>query len=338
MFAKRYPLIITSLVVVLLLLIITSLCLGRYQIGISELGSVLKSKLFGTELLTDDPFVQSVVWSVRLPRIAMAVIVGAALATAGATSQGIFCNPLVSPHILGVSSGAGFGAALGILLFDDPISVQLMALIWGMVAVSLTKLLSRKGKKNPIYMLVLAGVIVSSLFSALLSLLKYTADTDTDLPEIVFWLLGSLAGTSYEKLAISFPIIIVGIGVLYALRWKINIMSLSDEEAVSLCRNIDVYRNVAIIFSTMITATAISACGVIGWIGLVIPHIGRMLVGSDHRRLIPVCIFIGGSYMLLIDDLARCLTVGEIPLSILTAIIGAPFFAFLLRKTGGLGR
>ncbi len=338
MLAKKYPYIMMSLIAVLFALIVASLCMGRYELGIGEVSSVLKSKLFGTELVTDDPFIETVVWSVRMPRIIMAVIVGAALATAGATSQGVFCNPLVSPHILGVSSGAGFGAALGILLFNNQISIQMMALGWGMVAVFLTKLLGRKGRKNPIYMMVLAGIIVSSLFSAFLSLLKYTADTETKLPEIVYWLLGSLNGTSYKKLAISFPIIIAGICGLYALRWKINIMSLSDEEAVSLCRNIDVYRNIAILLSTMITATAISSCGIIGWIGLVIPHIGRMLVGSDHRRLIPICIFIGGAYMLVIDDLARCLTVTEIPLSVLTAIIGAPFFAFLLRKTGGLAR
>ena len=327
-----------SLIAVLFVLIMASLCMGRYELGISEVGSVLKSKLFGAELITDDPFIESVVWSVRMPRIIMAVIVGAALSTAGATSQGVFCNPLVSPHILGVSSGAGFGAALGILLFDNQISIQLMALAWGMVAVFLTKLLGRRGKKSPIYMMVLAGIIVSSLFGALLSLLKYTADPETKLPEIVYWLLGSLNGTSYRKLAISFPIIVTGIAALYTLRWKINIMSLSDEEAVSLCRNIGSYRNAAILFSTMITATAISSCGVIGWIGLVIPHIGRMLVGSDHRRLVPICIFIGGAYMLMIDDLARCLTGYEIPLSVLTAIIGAPFFAFLLRKTGGIRR
>ena len=327
-----------SLIAVLFALIMASLCMGRYDLGISEVNSVLKSKLFGTELVTDDPFIESVVWSVRMPRIIMAVIVGAALATAGATSQGVFCNPLVSPHILGVSSGAGFGAALGILLFNNQLTIQIMALTWGMAAVFLTKLLGRRGKKSPIYMMVLAGIIVSSLFGALLSLLKYTADPDTKLPEIVYWLLGSLNGTSYKKLAISFPIIVTGIAALFTLRWKINIMSLSDEEAVSLCRNIDKYRNAAILFSTMITATAISSCGIIGWIGLVIPHIGRMLVGSDHRRLIPICIFVGGAYMLMIDDLARCLTGYEIPLSVLTAIIGAPFFAFLLRKTGGIRR
>lgn len=338
MFEKRYPLMLTLLIFILIMLIAISLCWGRYPIGISEVSSVIGDKLFGIATTLDDPFIESVVWSIRIPRVVMAVLVGAALATAGATLQGIFCNPLVSPQILGVSNGAGFGAALGILMFDKPLMVQLMALIWGIVAVFLTKLLSRQGKKNPIYMMVLAGVTVSSLFGALVSLLKYTADTETKLPEIVFWLLGSLAGTSYEKLAISFPIIVVGIGVLYLLRWKINIMSLSDEEAVSLCRNIDTYRNVAILFSTMITAAAISSCGVIGWVGLVIPHIGRMLVGNDNRRLIPASIFIGGSYMLLIDDLARCLTVSEIPLSILTAIIGAPFFAFLLRKRGRSSR
>ena len=320
---------------ILILAIIGSLCLGRYCISIEQIFSFFAHLMTGTKYVTDDEFLKTVLLSVRVPRVVMAVLVGAALATAGVTSQGIFCNPLVSPHILGVSAGAGFGAALGILFFDGELAIQVMALIWGLIAVEITILLSKVSKRNQIYVLVLAGVIVTALFNAFLSLLKYTADTDTELPSIVFWLMGSLAGSSFEKLSIAGPIILVGILVMYLLRWKLNIMSLSEEEALSLCRNINHYKKIAIFASTMATAAAISTCGIIGWIGLVIPHIGRMLVGTDHRRLMPVCIVLGGIYLLLIDDIARTLTTVEIPLSILTAIIGAPFFAYLLGKTGG---
>lgn len=319
----------------LLTTILGSLCLGRYDLTLEQIFSFFVHVITGTEYVTNDEFIDTVLLSVRIPRIAMAVLVGAALATAGVTSQGLFCNPLVSPHILGVSAGAGFGAAIGILFFDGQLAIQVMALLWGLIAVEITILLSKVSKRSQMYVLVLAGVIVTALFNAFLSLLKYTADTETELPSIVFWLMGSLAGSSYEKLSVAAPLILTGIIIMYLLRWKLNIMSLSEEEALSLCRNINLYKKIAIFASTMATAAAISTCGIIGWVGLVIPHIGRMLVGTDHRRLLPVGILLGGIYMLIIDDIARTLTTVEIPLSILTAVIGAPFFAYLLGKTGG---
>ena len=335
LFEKRFREMIIICSLFLLVTILGSLCIGRYHLTTNEIFSFFAHMVIGAEYITNDEFIGTVLLSVRIPRVAMAVLVGAALATAGVTSQGLFCNPLVSPHILGVSAGAGFGAAIGILFFNGQLAIQAMALLWGLIAVEITILLSKVSKKGQMYVLVLAGVIVTALFNAFLSLLKYTADTETALPSIVFWLMGSLAGSSYEKLSVAAPLILAGILIMYLQRWKLNIMSLSEEEALSLCRNIKLHKKIAIFASTMATAAAISTCGIIGWVGLVIPHVGRMLVGTDHRRLLPVGILLGGIYMLIIDDIARTLTTVEIPLSVLTAIIGAPFFAYLLGKTGG---
>ena len=335
MSGKSYQLIKIGLIVMVLVLIAVTLGLGRYRLALTEVVKLITNKIGLSQYPIEDRMAETIIWSIRFPRIIGALTIGAGLAISGVTTQGVFCNPLVSPHLLGVSAGAGFGAALGILLFEDKIWVQGSAFLWGLAAVYLTTLLSKRGKKNPIYMLVLAGVIVSALFNALLTLLKYTADTETELPEIVYWLMGSLNGTSYVDLQLALPLILVGSVIIYLLRWKLNILSLKDEEAESLCRHVSLYRNIVILASTLITATAISISGIIGWIGLVVPHIGRMLAGADHRRLIPITTLIGAIYLLIIDTIARCATMAEVPLSVLTAMIGAPFFAYLLRKTGG---
>jgi iron complex transport system permease protein len=279
---------------------------------------------------------ESVIYQVRLPRVIAAVIVGAGLSMAGAAYQGLFKNPLVSPDILGVSSGAGFGAALAILLSWNLAMVQLSAFCFGILAVTVTYLLSRIYRTTPTLILVLSGIIVAAFFSALISLTKYVADPYEKLPAITFWLMGSLSSVRYSDIVMVIPPFIVATGILLLIRWRINLLAVGDDEARTL--GIDTRRmaQVIILCSTLITASAVCIAGIIGWVGLVVPHLGRMLVGPDYTKLLPVCLLLGACYMLIIDDLARMLTNAEIPLGILTAIIGAPFFAYLLsRKSVG---
>ena len=247
----------------------------------------------------------------------------------------MFQNPLVSPDILGVTAGGGFGAALAILLGGNTTAIQTSALCFGMLAVALTYLISRVYKTTPALMLVLSGIVVGSIFSALLSLTKYVADPNEKLPAIVFWLMGSLATVSLQEAMATVPPMAIGMVVLLAVRWRINLLSLGDEEARALGIRVELVKGILIVACTLITASAVSVCGIIGWVGLVVPHIGRMLVGPNHRWLLPASLLLGATYLVLIDDLSRTLTAAEIPLGILTALIGAPFFALMLRKTRG---
>ncbi|MCH4184743.1 MAG: iron ABC transporter permease [Eggerthellaceae bacterium] len=240
---------------------------------------------------------------------------------------------ILSSDILGVSSGASFGAALGILLSGSAFVIQGFSLGFEIIAVGLVVMLGRVQRRTQLYTLVLAGVVVSSLFTALVSLIKYVSDPYDKLPAITTWLMGSLASTSYDDIAVAAAVVIPCCALLFVLRRKLNLLSLDEEEARSLGVNVTRLRLVVIFLAMLITATTVSLCSVIGWVGLVIPHIGRMIVGNDHRLLIPASMLIGGSYMLIIDDIARALTTAEIPLSILTAVVGAPFFAWILRRT-----
>ncbi|WP_061214073.1 FecCD family ABC transporter permease [Syntrophomonas wolfei] len=332
--SKKSTLIMTILILMPLLAFFLSLCIGRYHIEAGRTAGILFSAIAHIEQAGLE-LEQSIVLDIRLPRALLAMMVGAGLAVSGAAFQGLFGNPLVSPHILGVSSGAGFGAAMGILLSGHLAVVQLLALLFGILAVMATFMISRLKGSTQLFMLVLAGVIVGAFFQALISLIKYVADPQDKLPTIVYWLMGSLTGASFHDLLIAIPLIGAGIIIIFLLRWRINILSLDEDEARSMGINVQLTRWIVIAAATIITATSVSLCGIIGWVGLVIPHIGRMLVETDHRKLIPACISIGAFYLLLIDDIARTATAAEIPLSILTAVIGAPFFAYLLRKTGG---
>jgi iron complex transport system permease protein len=276
-----------------------------------------------------------VIFNIRLPRILMALCIGGGLAISGSAFQGMFQNPLVSPDILGVTAGAGFGAALGILLSGNAATVQLFALSFGVLAVILSYSISRIYKTTPTLMLVLAGIVVGAIFSALLSLVKYVADPHQKLPAIVFWLMGSLAAISAQDVVTATPPMLAGMAGLLLVRWRINLLSMGDEEARALGVKTEQLKGIIILCCTAITASAVSVCGIIGWVGLVIPHIGRMLVGPDHKILLPASLAIGAAYLIVIDDLARSVMSAEIPLGILTAIVGAPFFAFLLRRTQG---
>ena len=275
---------------------------------------------------------QTVVFRIRLPRVIAAMLVGGGLSLAGASFQGLFRNPLVSPDILGVAAGAGFGAALGILVSGNPWVIQVSAFVFGIVAVAVTYGIGRVYHNSSTLILVLAGIIVGSLFSALLSLAKYVADPYDTLPAIVFWLMGSLSSVSNTDIIAAAPPILLGSLCLYLVRWRINLLSVGEEEAQALGLDTKRMTVVLIVASTIITASAVCISGIIGWVGLVVPHIGRMLVGPDFRKLIPVSAILGASFLLIVDDIARTLTAAEIPLGILTALVGAPFFAYLLTQ------
>ncbi|MCX6083458.1 MAG: iron ABC transporter permease [Caldiserica bacterium] len=315
-----------------LAVLLASLCLGRYPIAPKTVLQVLLSRL-APILRTWDPTVETVVWQVRLPRALAAALVGAALASGGAVFQGLFHNPLVSPYVLGVSSGAGFGAAVAILLGAGAAVTQASAFATGALAVSLAWLIARSGRDRSHVTLVLAGFVVGSLFSSLVAGAQYVADPSTKLPQIVFWLMGSLASAQWSDLLRAVVVIVPCLLAITVLRWKLNILSMGDDEARSLGENPTAMRVVLIGLTTMTTAVSVALSGVIGWVGLVVPHLARGIVGPDSRKLIPASIALGAIYVMIIDDVARSLTMAEIPLGILTGIVGAPVFALLLRRS-----
>lgn len=327
----RFTYVAVFLMIALPILVgIICLCLGRMQVPVSDVLSALGSIFTGE---TDNLQNYSIVVNLRLPRILMAIIVGAGLTCAGNTFQALFSNPLATPDILGVTSGTCVGAILAIILSRSILETQLIALVFGLGSVVFTLKIAGKNRSGSMVYLVLAGVIASSLFNAIGSLLKYTADPQDKLPEITYWLMGSFTSASYEKILIGSPLIIAGIVVIFLLRWRLNILSLSEDEAKASGINIKKTRMIFIIASTLITASAVSMCGQVGWIGLLIPHCARMLVGSNNRYVVPVSLSLGASFMILIDTLSRTISVIELPLSVLTAIIGAPVFIVLLNKT-----
>ncbi len=322
-------------IIVLAVLLITffvSLFGGRYAISPYEVSGILLDGLLGE---AGDGMEYSVVWNLRLPRTMLNCFVGAGLAVAGAAFQGIFRNPLVSPDVLGVSSGAAFGAALGILLSGMNHLATVMALLFGIVSVFMTYTLSKLRGESSTLSLVLSGMIISAVFSALISLIKYVADPYDKLPAITYWLMGSFASASYSNLQLAGIPIFLGTVVLLLLRWRINILSLGDEDAYSLGVNPVKTRRVIIIMATLITASCVTVTGVIGWVGLVIPHICRMLIGVDHMKLLPVSCVVGAAFMIIVDLIARTVTAAEIPIGILTALVGAPFFALLFKRAKG---
>lgn len=318
--------------VLLLALIFTSLMIGKYPVSLPQLVQVLLAPFTGSG--QSEQLVDTVVFQIRLPRVVAAVLVGAALAASGATYQGMFRNPLVSPDILGVSAGAGLGAVLGIFLSLPVVLIQLLAFVFGLGTVFLVYALSRVVRgHDPLLVLVLAGVVMSALAGSCISLIKYLADPYDQLPAITFWLLGSLAAINLNDIAAVLPAIVLGLVPLYLLRWPMNLMSLGDEEARALGVNAVKMRITFICAATLITAAAVSISGVVGWVGLIIPHIARMIVGPDFSRLLPASMLLGAAYLLAVDDIARTLTALEIPLGILTAFLGAPFFLWLLAHT-----
>lgn len=313
-----------------IILFFASFLLGRYPIDPVEVVMTILSPIFPQ--LEISGTVTSIVFDIRLPRIIAAFIVGACLAIAGAAFQGTFKNPLVSPDLLGVADGAGFGAALAILFNGSNFLIQCGSFIFGIISVSITYLISKAYKAGGVLILVLSGVAISSFFSALISGAKFVADPTDKLPEITYWLMGSLSSISFEQLSMILIPIIIGLAILLFSRWHLNVLAMGDEEAQSLGINPDRFRFFIIIGCTLLTSAAVSISGIIGWVGLVVPHITRMLVGSDNRILLPASISIGGCFLLLMDNISRTLISIEIPIGILTAIIGVPVFLYLLRK------
>ena len=302
-----------------------SFLLGRYAVSPKELGGILLSRLVSIE-----PFWSSaaerVVFNIRLPRVLSAALIGAGLSAAGLCYQGLFQNPMVSPDVLGASAGAGFGAALGILLGFSYFNISAFSFVCGLGAVLLVQLVASQVKSSPMIGLVLGGIMISSLFSSGISFIKLVADPNDTLPEITYWLMGSLSAIRMQDLL--FAVIPIGIGCLILLMLR------CEEEARSIGVNTRILRYVVILCATLITAACVSISGMIGWVGLVIPHFARMMVGYDYRATLPVSLLLGASFMMLVDNLSRTLTTAEIPLGILTSFVGAPFFLYLLLKEG----
>ena len=273
-----------------------------------------------------------VLFNIRIPRVLAAVLVGAALSLSGAVYQGVFKNPLVSPDLLGVSSGACVGAAAAVLRGLGMVQQQMLAFVFGLIAVTISVTIPKLIRNNTNLMLVLAGIITSGFMSSVLGIMKFVADEETELSAIVFWQMGSLTTVdSIDVVAVS-PIAITCAVVLLALSWRLNILSFGEVEAKTLGMNVKLVRGVVIMCASCLTASTVCISGTVGWVGLVIPHLSRLLVGSDHRRQLPVSLLLGGTFMLVIDTLSRTLTTSDIPLSILTGLIGAPFYAWLLYR------
>lgn len=322
------------LIGILLFLIIVALSAGRYPIHIFDVWGTLISRLFGMETAVPSA-VQTVIFNLRIPRILAAILIGFALSVSGAAYQGIFRNPLVSPDILGVSAGAGFGATLAILNSWSSLGIIASAFLFALLAVWLTYFIGNKIKNTGeiTLILVLGGILVGTVFSSLVSLMKTVADPYEKLPAITYWLMGSLNSIKMTEVYLVLPFILVSIVPLWLFRWQLNLLAFGDEEAKSLGVNTERLRLVVIMCATLLTASAVSISGMIGWVGLVIPHFARAVVGPNYQKLIPVSILIGGSFLLAVDTIARSLLSMEIPLGILTSLIGAPFLVYLLSRS-----
>lgn len=276
---------------------------------------------------------KTVVYEIRLPRVLTALLCGAALAVSGAAYQSMFMNPLVSPALLGVLAGAAFGASMGMLLSKSLLVAQLSAFVFGTLAVGLAVFLARFFPGNRLIMLIMGGVISSSLFTSLLSVIKFVADTQNELPAIVYWLMGGFSAVSSSAAYMVLPFIILGIGLITAMSGYMNVLSMGDEEATSLGIDVKRIRTILIIITTLISSLTVALGGMIGWVGLMIPHIARMICGPDNRRLLPMSALIGAIYLLVVDNICRAAFAGEIPIGIMTSLMGVPFFILVLSRT-----
>lgn len=328
-----YGVVIAILVAVLIVTLIGSITLGRYPIGMKELGGILGSKFLDIE-----PFwtktQESLLLNHRLPRIILACLVGCCLSAAGASYQGVFQNPMAAPDILGASSGAAFGAALAILMNLGSSWVMVFAFTGSILTVLLVMYVGNRAKGKRVLGLILAGIMISSLISSGTSLIKLVADPEDQLPQITYWLMGSLNGTKPEDVWFALIPMLIGLVPLFLLRWRVNILTLGDDEARTMGVNARKLRTTVILCATLITAAAVSVSGVIGWVGLVIPHLARRIVGNNYRHLMPASMLMGAIFLLLVDDVSRNLFTTEIPIGILTSFIGAPFFLYLITRGG----
>ncbi|MCR5374271.1 MAG: iron ABC transporter permease [Lachnospiraceae bacterium] len=330
--AKKQIKVIRIVALILLPILTAVIALGIGRIAISPKDILLI--ITGRGGLVEN-MARMTVMSFRLPRIILALFVGAGLSVAGCAFQGLFANPLATPDTLGVASGASFGAAVAILLGFNAIPVQLSSFVFGILAVILTVLCGR-GKGKGMTMIILSGIMIGSLFSALISFVKYVADAESQLPAITYWLMGSLASTDYKSLMVGVPPILVGIIILFILRWRMNLLPLTEDEIKSSGTNVLLLRTLTVVAATMITAASVSMCGQVGWVGLLVPHMVRMRLGGNFKDVVPASISIGAVFLVVVDTIARSLTASEIPISILTALVGAPFFIYLMRRGGSM--
>lgn len=323
------------IIILIILPVLTALlCLliGRMPLTVKDLITAFSDQFSGKK--PENALTYATIFSIRLPRILLALLVGAGLSAAGCAFQSLFANPLATPDTVGVASGASFGAALGILFGFGMTGIQGMSFLMGAAAVALTWI-AGKGKDRSLNSVVLSGIMIGSLFSALVSLVKFAADSESELPAITYFLMGSFASASYKSLLIGCIPVLLGIVTLFALRWHMNLLPYSEDEVRSLGINMARLRAVTVIAATMITASCVSMCGQVGWIGLLVPHMCRMKFKNNHLSLLPASLSLGASFMVIVDTMARSVSASEIPVSVLTAILGAPFFIYLMKKTGG---
>ena len=324
--------VLGTLGVLLALLIVASFCLGRYPVPVDQLGPILLDGLGVQVEQTWTNAMEATVMRIRLPRIILACLVGCCLSSAGAAYQGVFQNPMAAPDLLGASSGAAFGAALAILLGGNAAMITLSAFACSMATVLLVNLVAARAPGKKVVNLILAGVMVSSLFSAGTSYIKLVADPANQLPAITYWLMGSLSGSNMNSVTFALPTMLLGLLPLILMRWRMNLLTLGDDEARTMGVNTGRIRLMVVVCSTLVTAASVSVSGLIGWIGLVVPHLCRKLVGNDYRILMPCSMLLGAVFMLAVDDVSRNLMATEIPIGILTAFIGAPFFLYLITR------
>ncbi len=327
---RRSACLAAVLIALPVVFLVGSLALGAYAISPFEVFEIIVSRFTGnTEGV--DQMAAGIVWQTRLPRALAAALVGAGLAATGALFQGLFRNPLAAPDTLGVSNGAGFGAGLAIILGASAVGTQLGAIAFGLAAVGLAFAVVSRGRANTVT-LILSGMLIGSLFSSLVALLKFVADPTEKLPQIVYWLMGSLSNITYESILMILPLYIVAMAVLFLYRWRVNVLSLGDKEAKSFGLNVGRDRGILIVACSVVTALVVSISGIIGWVGIVVPHLARMLVGPDFRRLLPASISLGICYLIAIDDLCRTVTAFEIPIGVITGIIGVPMFLYFIYR------
>ena len=331
---KKHRLTVLVMAICLIVCILGSFTLGRYAVPLKELLGILGGRLglkippFWTEQM------EAAVWNIRLPRVLLSVLVGACLAAAGASYQGVFQNPMASHGSSGASAGAGFGAALAILLGLSSVWITVGAFAMSLLTVALVFAVSRRAKGDRVLGLVLAGIMVSSLFQSGTSFIKLVADPNNQLPQITFWLMGSLSGARWKEIGFVLIPMLAGLIPLLLLRWQLNVITMGDDEARAMGVNAPRIRLVIVICSTLVTASAVSVSGMIGWVGLVIPHMMRRVVGSDYRWLMPASVLGGGIFLLLVDNVSRSVSTAGIPIGILTSFIGAPFFLWLITGRG----
>jgi len=328
---KKNNIMVLSLGMLLIIAIIISFWMGRYPIYTKELLGILFSKIVPIDHFWTAK-VETILFNVRLPRIALACLVGCCLSAAGASYQGVFQNPMAAPDILGASAGAAFGAALAILNYGNSYMITISAFFFSLLTVALVYLISKKAKGKSILGLILSGIMVSSLFAAGTSFIKLVADPNDQLPAITYWLMGSLNGVKNSDFNLVIIPMAIGLVPLLFLRWRMNVLTMGDDEARTMGVNSTRVRLIVIVCATLITAASVSVSGMIGWVGLVIPHLSRKLVGNNYIHLIPTSMLFGAIFLLIVDNVSRNLFTTEIPLGILTAFIGAPFFIYLITR------